>query len=243
MPECAFCDHTGKLSNEHIVSEWMRALFPHKLHVSFGKKNWKTTNSVDYKAKTVCETCNNTWMSRIETDHAQPILTPLVTGKLGIPIRLEEARSIALFAYKTAIVLDYAKFRNSSPFFERDIRHLFKNTLGIPDNVRMWLCGYAGNRGGGRLTSAYYRAQVSPTNTFQMYVCTCAFGSFVFQVVAVKEMTEPVHCRPSGSFESLAVPFWHELPRGFVWPPRDALRSKAQFYDFAYRWKTLHLYE
>src|ERR1039458_9469419 len=120
MPECAFCDHKGKLSNEHIVSEWMRELFPGKLDITFQNKKWRTTNSVDYKAKTVCENCNNTWMSRLETEHAKPVLTPLVTGKAGVPIKLEEARSIALFAYKTAIVMDYAQCRNGSPFFERD---------------------------------------------------------------------------------------------------------------------------
>jgi hypothetical protein len=90
MPQCAFCDHTGKLSSEHIVSEWLSKLFPGPIRAKYGEggiviKEF-TTNAMDYKAKVVCEQCNNTWMSDIEEQHAKPVLTPLVTGQRGILI-------------------------------------------------------------------------------------------------------------------------------------------------------------
>jgi hypothetical protein len=156
---------------------------------------------------------------------------------------MSQANSIAFFAFKTAIVLDYASQRNGSPFYEREMRHWFRENLSLPENTRMWFCGYAGNRGGGRLKTAYYNGKLSPTNAFQMHVCTCAFGHFAFQVASVKGNIEAAEFGPRDSFESLAVPFWPQLPWGFIWPASDVLRSKAQFYAFSDRWKSITVFK
>src|SRR5260370_38193237 len=108
MPECAFCEHVGKLSSEHIVSQWLSKLFPGPITVKYGSggniPEEFQTDSMDYKAKVVCKKCNETWMSDIESKHAKPVLTPLVTGQSGIPIDKTSAHSLAIFAFKTAIV-------------------------------------------------------------------------------------------------------------------------------------------
>jgi hypothetical protein len=105
MPkECAFCPHTGKLSLEHIIPKWINPLFP-------GKKLFSATNQagdvvrqytdkkIDWTAKVVCKSCNETWMSNIENQHAKPVMTDLIIGKVDIPIPQSSARSIALFAF------------------------------------------------------------------------------------------------------------------------------------------------
>src|SRR5208283_3172946 len=101
MKECAFCSYSGKLSREHTVSEWIAGFFPGKTTSWFSSNSESQTftrKSVDWKAREVCASCNNTWMSDIEGE-AKPILTPLITGESGIPIGPLEARSIARFVF------------------------------------------------------------------------------------------------------------------------------------------------
>jgi hypothetical protein len=72
------------------VSEWLSELFPGRVHAWYGEggklKSFQS-DSMDWKVRVVCEKCNNTWMSDIEHNHANPVLTPLVTGQMNIPNR------------------------------------------------------------------------------------------------------------------------------------------------------------
>jgi len=247
MAECAFCDHEGKLSAEHITSQWMKPLFPGKKlahYIDGATKAEKhfVIESVDWKAKVACGKCNSGWMSKIESEHAQPALTPLITGQVGIPIDLSRAYSIALFAFKTAVILDYAHAVDGIPFFSKRIRHAFRTSQAIPPQVNMWFCGYRDHRGGGQFKTFYHKGQISPSDHLLMYTCTGAIGYFVFKVVVVKQIWNH-SLVPSGGFEGLSVPFWPAVPRDFVWPPPFALADKKQFEAFADRWRTIRLIE
>lgn len=247
MGECAFCDHAGTLTAEHIVSKWIVELFPKAKREAWyidgttQKEKRFTTDSLDWKARTVCKKCNETWMSDIESEHAKPALTPLITGQSNIPIGLSDAHSIALFAFKTAVILDCAH-AGGTPYFSRRIRHAFRQHRAIPFTVNMWFCAYGGHRWGGQFKTVYLKGQASPSNHFLMYVCSCAIGAFVFQVVAVKQIGGAMFT-PLPGFEHLAVPFWPALPRDFIWPPPFALASKQQFEAFADRWRTVRMVE
>jgi hypothetical protein len=243
MKECAFCDHKGKLSAEHIASDWMQNLFPGRKTAWFtsgGTKERKRfeTDTMDWTAKVVCENCNNTWMSDIETQHAQPALTPLITGQMNIPIDRERAHSISLFAFKTAVIIDHQQRRDSGPFFSKRERYAFRLHHTIPGTVNMWFCGYKGHRGNGQFKSAYYKGEVPSSDPVLMYACTCAIGHFVFQVLAVKQIGN-ARFSPLGGFESLGVPFWPTVPRDYIWPPPVVLDGIPQFEAFADRWQNV----
>ena len=244
MNECAFCDHKGTLSAEHIASAWMRELFPGRRTAWF--KNDKMTerkrfetDTMDWKARVVCVNCNNTWMSNIEKDHAQPALTPLITGEFNIPIDRERAHSISLFAFKTAVIMDHQQRRIEGPFFSKRLRYAFRRHQIIPGNVSMWFCGIKNHRGGGQFKTAYSKGEFPPGHNFQMYTCTCAIGCFVFQVVAVKQIWN-LQFRPS-RFEGLAVPFWPAVPSGYIWPSPYVLDGTEQFLAFTERWQIVNV--
>ena len=84
MPKCAFCDHEGRLTAEHIISQWIEGLFPGKGNVKFHSEDGKgliektmTSDKIDYKARVVCESCNNGWMSDPQKKpHAKPVSNP-----------------------------------------------------------------------------------------------------------------------------------------------------------------------
>lgn len=129
MRECAFCSHTGKLTNEHIISQWLSKLFPGEITSRRKVAGGMVENIgkfIDYKAKTVCKDCNEGWMSTLENEKAKPVLTPLVIGKSDIPITAEDAHSIALFAFSKAVVIDCST-RSREAFFPRSVRHAFRN--------------------------------------------------------------------------------------------------------------------
>jgi hypothetical protein len=244
LKQCAFCQHTGKLSNEHIVSQWMHYLFPNRFTAQYVGDKSKThkfhAEKLDWKAGVVCKNCNETWMNDIETQHAQIALPALISGKVGVRIGRKEADSIAYFAFKTAVVLDHAN-RRPSPFFSRRLRYAFREHLLIPDFVNMWLCGYARHGGSVHVKTVYHDGETPAGYRLHSYVCTCALGSFVFQVVAVKQFGS-CRLRPVAGFKhDLAIPFWPRIPKNFVWPPRTALQNISDFDRFAEMWQDVEV--
>src|ERR1700675_4231730 len=129
--ECAFCTETAKLSAEHLWSNWMNELFPGKKH--FTNKNehgeivadW-SSDKLDWKARVVCEPCNNTWMSQTEA-RTKKVMTNFILGKQG-PITQSCADSIAIFSFKTAVIFDHIR-RDREPFFSRSVRHTFRESF------------------------------------------------------------------------------------------------------------------
>ncbi len=193
MKECAFCPHTAKLSAEHIVSDWINDLFPGKkkfsLKTAQGVDTEWTSNSLDWRAKVVCETCNNTWMSEIENNHAKPALTDLIIGNTDIAFTESRARSITFSAFKTGVILDHSQ-RDRQPFFSRRIRYAFREHLNIPANVNVWACPYI-PRSRGDFHTCYQTGALSledhPSASYplELYVFTGAIGHFLL----------PVRCR------------------------------------------------
>jgi hypothetical protein len=181
-------------------------------------------------AKVVCEACNNTWMSDIENRHAKPTMTPLIKGDVKIPIRQSEARSLALYAFKTAVILDHTQ-RDREPFFSRRIRQAFRNGLDIPQSVRMWMGAYLPGDLRVNYDVGYWNGNIAPAYPVQQFVLTCGIGCFAFQVVAVKQMRS-IKLNPLLGFEDLAIPFWPNLIKSFVWPAREACGAVRSFSSF-----------
>lgn len=174
-------------------------------------------------------------MSEIENKHAKPVLTPLITGEVDISIGQSEAKSIALFAFKTAVILDHAQ-RDRSPFFALRLRYAFRESQFIPLFVRMWICGFA-DRKHGQSAGVYHKGTIPPAYPLEMYTCTCAIGHFVFQLLAVKQTRSSTMIEPGlRKFDHLSVPLWPQVYPCFVWPTSEVLRTKGDFLSYATRW-------
>jgi hypothetical protein len=175
-------------------------------------------------------------MSDIESLHAKPVMGPLIDATVGIPITQSAANSIALFAFKTAVICDHMRRDYPVRFFSREVRHRFKDTLEVPATVEMWFAAFAWPGQGACLT-VYH--DVPEPDSLKLYVCTYLIGHLVFQVVASRK---PVswHIRPHGAtFENLAVPFWPRIRDGFIWPAKSGLTTATEFREFATRWNRI----
>jgi hypothetical protein len=242
--ECAFCPATAKMSGEHICSDWMGDLFPgqktfRNLSPDLKSPQSWTSSKLDWKAGVVCEPCNSGWMSDVESQHAKPAMEDLISGKLDIPIPQSRANSIALFAFKTAVILDQMNQGRAGLFFPRLARHRFRERLEIPFNVRMWMAGFLPRTKGGCF-SLYFESKPDYPDVFQLYVFNFIVGHFVFQVVAERCPTF-LTLFPTPGFENLAVPFWPHIPVGCVWPPEVVLTTTDKFEEFAKRWQRLNI--
>ena len=150
MPrECAFCPSTAKMSAEHIWSEWMNDLFPgpkrYNNRIAGNSVFIRSSRTLDWTAKVVCKECNETWMSDIEGNRAKPAMTPMIRGKIGkvgIEIDSSRANSLALFSFKTAVVVDHMRPRNEPRFFSKFVRYGFRESRAIPASTGIWLSAY-----------------------------------------------------------------------------------------------------
>ncbi|HUX44368.1 MAG TPA: hypothetical protein VMV57_06420 [Terracidiphilus sp.] len=177
-------------------------------------------------------------MSDIE-GNAQPVLTPLITGQIGIPIDPLAARSIAMFAFDKAVVQDHAN-RSRTPFFSRRIRHAFRERLTIPPDVNVWICAIKDHGGGGRVKTLYFNGNSPLGNSLHMYAYTFAFGYFACQVLAVKQIWKTAF-RSLPGFENIAIPIWPGVLSNLVWPVHHAIDNTAMLEDFAMRWARIEL--
>lgn len=248
MKQCAFCSSTAKMSGEHVFSDWMNGALPSP--VSSGGWNGILTRpgspqipykslALDWTVKVVCEECNNGWMNEIENKHAKPVMAPLIGGKIHIPISQLNARSIALFAFKTAVIVDLLRKSSDDHFFSRRQRTAFKNHLTIPASVAMWMCVYAPRKSRrADVFSGYYSGDIPLMGPVQLYVCTYGVGNFAFQVLSVKHISSQGGFA-TDKFENLSVPFWPKIAPGFVWPIPIGLRSVEEFTQYHQRWEAL----
>lgn len=235
--ECAFCPHTADFSGEHIWSDWLNSILPGKKQFAIKNDNrqvvrtW-TAPKLNWKTNVVCRKCNSGWMSRIENDHAKRSMLGLMLDTPNIKLEKSRTSSIALFAFKTAVIIDHLA-RNRPNFFERSVRHEFGISQTIPDNVAMWLTRF-GHSARGEANTAYHEGSPAPERSIEMYVCTYAVEFLVLQVVSYK-------AKGVGQFspenEFSAIPFWPEIPSGMVWPPFYSLNSIPEFNAFSDRWQ------
>jgi hypothetical protein len=243
MPKCAFCKNIAD-SREHIFSKWMSTVLPSKkIMRKFGEDGLPVrvwfNSEIDIQAKVVCASCNSWLGDAVENAHAKPALKDLISGKRGITISPERAGSIALFAFKTAIVLDHMSRNIPQRFFSPDIRRRFRENLEIPPTVMIWIVNPP--RGGEVFNVRYDFDLTNPRDgshhPCNLYVANFRAGSFGFQVVAANAPT-PCNLAPITTFENLSIPLWPEVLTPLVWPMTAAL-TKSQFREFGSRWSNL----
>jgi hypothetical protein len=138
MPTCIFCDNPSG-NREHV---WPRCILERKdlgafrLKIAGGPE--KILNNVELTVKTVCQTCNNGWMSALEAE-VMPILTEMFDDK-AVSLNQEQQQIIARWLMKTAMVYDSLKGRNApNIFYRKDECVAFRQSSQIPMPTMMWI--------------------------------------------------------------------------------------------------------
>lgn len=105
---CAFCESVGPLTREHVFGQWVSRtgldLAPVRHHagpLNALPRDMGEQPPFRQTVKSFCASCNNGWMSNLETV-AQRVLTPLILDEPGT-IALDDQAAIATWVQKTAL--------------------------------------------------------------------------------------------------------------------------------------------
>jgi hypothetical protein len=166
MNDCFFCGPTeNPLTEEHVWPQWIsRLLFgkynsSHFVNVRSTGDNttglWKSRN-IEVTTKTVCDKCNNVWLSNFENTDIKPIATPLITGNEDVVLSPGHQWKLAAWAYKMAMLLEEAIPPPEKPplFFTRSERKQFRETTLAHERVRVFLSKYDYGQHSARPTAA-----------------------------------------------------------------------------------------
>lgn len=110
---CIFC-RGRPTTREHIFPRWLRDALPGLVHAerfrisdAEGNQLWEQA-TFDIQARVVCRTCNNGWMSDLEAICGPLLVDPMLYGS-GLALHASRQRTVALWAIKTAVVLEAAQ--------------------------------------------------------------------------------------------------------------------------------------
>lgn len=236
---CIFCGGRP-VTREHVFGDWLRrlagldepALASQAMHrpgsvpevIEFSAPPLART------ARVVCASCNNGWMSAIET-RAANVLTPMLQGRAK-QLTGDDCASLARWAFKTSYVVDAAGLGSSSQFPSRE-RHEFRRRAGEPlEDSAVWLTSWPGTTTAWTQhwgVAASETAQ-TPSDGVNTYGATIAIGPLAFRTYRSDRPTLHPHY-----FQETRPGIFRIWPTatGLDWQPRFWLNAK-ELEDFAF---------
>jgi hypothetical protein len=179
-------------------------------------KRWQAP-ALNVTVRQVCASCNNGWMSRLETE-AKPLLSPMIEGK-AIGLSSREQVLAATWATKTAVMLSFT--HGAQPVVPAShISELF-GSGEPPASTHVWIAAYEGE------WSGWYSGDVigigPPSKTEGLAYCaTMVVGHLVFQVLG-HDLAEPIEPLSAPEADRLSVQLWPPQSTLVSWPPRFAI--------------------
>lgn len=144
LKACAFCSHTlqGRASREHILPEWLLAhlgIRDHQISPTHFSSSGDTVSTRYHPLRNllagrICSTCNNGWMSRLESA-AQEHLKALFANNISV-VELNEADRFVLarWVLKTAMTLNLgSNYLKNIP--SAHYSHLCEKPTTLPEHV------------------------------------------------------------------------------------------------------------
>jgi hypothetical protein len=149
--QCIFCGGSP-VTKEHIFATWLSPLFPappgKKMFADYqnyvkgqppAPSKRRHTLNLDMQVKQVCESCNGGWMSDLEV--AVMEVLPSICDDSKKSITQDEQTTLANWAVKTAIMIQYTGQKPFVPLFRR--KWVFEHHTPPPD-TGIWIARYGG---------------------------------------------------------------------------------------------------
>ena len=218
---CLFCENFAN-SKEDTFPLWLLEVIGKHEDMYKTVRGLPTTvqkGSAVLRIRTVCETCNNGWMSELEED-VIPVLRPLLLD-LSIPLSSEQQSLLATWVMKTGMVLD--SIYKHVHFYQKDERKNLRQSRTVPDGTAIWIGRFFGN---GKHAGLSDFALDSPPHLKVANGCVITFvlGHVIFQVLSVrprpdyKELQLHAPFRP-GRWSELLTRIWPNTQGRTIWPP------------------------
>jgi hypothetical protein len=248
VPLCIFCDKESG-SEEHLWPAWVhRFIREHGinlggLRIQEGPSPEIIDEDLEKTINTVCHTCNNTWMSRIEDKNRQRFMlmlrnTPFTADPGSMKILTE-------WAVKTAMVQDSIKPRiGNENFYTREERVAMRERLEIPARTRVWIGALDGFHLGSHGTDFTIKTDGGKVRIGTGCANTIYMGYFVTQVVTEHIYAEyqalgiPEIQPPAGISDSRLIQIYPKVLKKAEWPPAAFTNGGANGIGYLlYRWR------
>jgi hypothetical protein len=139
---CVFCGRSPD-TKEHIFPRWLDRYLPNGRRqeleqARYGTGGYDITRSsvgLDFTVRKVCARCNGGWMSALEADSID-VLDPLITRLDLRLVSLQHQRQIAVWAVKTAMMLDQTQ---PVPLLPQPQLARMRTHRAIPGGTRVWI--------------------------------------------------------------------------------------------------------
>jgi len=206
IPPCIFCNNESG-SREHLWPDWaLRYIEKNKidlggLRVQQGTAPEEIRDNLEMTIDTVCRTCNNTWMGKIEQKSQPRFLlmlknTPFVIDPGGMKVMTE-------WGVLKSIILDSTKPEmGGENFYTREERVAMRERREIPAQTRVWVGTLDEFHIGSHGTDFSLEAMQTDGSKVRIgtgIVNTLYMGYFVTQVIA---LGVGMHCLRSGAWWS-----------------------------------------
>jgi hypothetical protein len=230
-PQCLFCDQPAG-SREHLWGAWIYARKNFgPLKISIAGSPEKVINNAEQKIKTVCGKCNNGWMSDLEAQNI-PLIGCLMQD-IPAPLDASQQSLLAVWAIKTAMVLDSVKGRKKSLFYQRSECVAMREHHKVPERTRIWI----GRSSVGGLGAYGTDLAIILPDMLKVGVgcaTTIIVGHLAVQVLAThifpEHQARNVGDIPpkAGNWDEMLHPIWPIGGRSIMWPPSITFTASGE---------------
>ena len=245
MNECFFCGPTDNpLTEEHVWPKWVsRLLFGqynsnHFVHVHSTGDNttglWKSRN-LDVTTDTVCDKCNNVWLSNFESNEIKPLATPLILCNDDVLLPPAAQWKLAAWAYKMAMLLEVANPDDPRRFFAAADRKQFRDTTLAHERVRVFLSNYEYGQHPAHAHVPVHNLteREGDRRSFDLKISTMTAGALGMQVMAVRSISSgelvyasEIESEFLGKAKDAVVRIWPPSSDAVRWPPVETMAQQ-----------------
>jgi hypothetical protein len=182
-------------------------------------------------------------MSRLENDIAKPAMKDIILSDRLASISCDRMKSIASFAFKSAVIADHMSLPTRDPFFPVAARHAFAASLQIPVNFKVWITAFKEVRHG-VFRAVYHPCPDNAVRRFELYAFTFGAGFLIFQTLAVRWLNSDIAtsttARQAAIWNKFSIPIWPNDGRSVLWPADKQLDLRWAS-TFSHRWQHLSM--
>ena len=240
--KCVFCRTRPADTKEHALPLWTQpyldqkggATFVHQYMDPEGEpvREWSGDN-LAIEVKRVCGSCNNGWMSDLETA-VEPFLGSLLKGN-GRTLYKGGQNLIACWSIKTALMWEFAMPKQVLP--SRWFSELYEGRADhrVPEGIQIWI-GACVSSWGGHFKSVPLELNKPSGERANGYGITFNIGRLIVQIFGHEFGHDGAlrHIRPGTPLERTILPIWPyakpaQMPPYFVLGEAQVEKLAAEF--------------
>lgn len=249
MRKCLFCLAKANSLEDalpHWITDQFKASEPCKAQLERhgNKVNIWQVYQPELSIRCVCKSCNNGWMSDLESQ-TKIYLQPLLMGEKSV-LDISGQTAIAVWSLKTAMVLEALDPPQKRIYTQQEREQLQKLSV-IPRRTSVWLATSVDKSL--FLSTKNRHMSAEAINEISGASITMAFSHVAIQVftIRVPSYVGPTTCVTAnvrrGPWERATIKIWPNQPSPVAWPPALALNSEVGLNALAERFSTTMLNE